>query len=469
MAKSGNTGNVFDLGELRRLVDELGAAPREVRAALLDEAVAGDAGATGAGEAGECDCPGCGAEALSFPPVDLAPADELARAVLAVPLVRDAARLAAWTGTRAVTSEHLLPDPAGAAAELGLPGPGRLHLLWVVAVNTGMLRISRGTAAPGPFTPDGSLPPQALLEFWDGVVMDVLDRADESLTGSAVIDEHLAEMLATLYAMSDGLAPATLVKGILQSHEVACEARPAQMRLLAASLPGELAAALDLLGYCGLIEWSPAGRPRLTPLGVWAVRQDLIREGHDAPTGAEVAVFAGLEAGELVEAVTEGSAAPSAVTVWLESRTPEAAARALVAAAAGGDAGRRGVVNTILEELGPEAEAPVREALAEPSLWRYAASWLHIRDLPAPALTPADNTWIAVDTLASLIRRGKAPEGLGEFAALQPGEDLMRMVEEMALVDHPDAVAVLDMLGAHHADAAVAKAARKAAMKVRSR
>ncbi|WP_449065328.1 hypothetical protein [Planomonospora algeriensis] len=126
-------------------------------------------------------------------------------------------------------------------------------------------------------------------------------------------------------------------------------------------------------------------------------------------------------------------------------------------------------MSTILEELGPEAEAPVREALAEPSLWRYAASWLHIRDLPAPTLTPADNTWIAVDTLASLIHQGRAPEGMGEFAALEPGEDLVRLVEEMARVEHPDAIVVLDMLGAHHADAAVAKAARKAVMKARSR
>ncbi|GAT64858.1 hypothetical protein HS048_14845 [Planomonospora sp. ID91781] len=463
MAKSGNTGNVFDLGELRRLVDELGTAPREARAAVLDEAVAGDAGDA------DCDCPSCGTEALSFPPVELAPDAELARAVLRVPLVRDARRLAAWTGTRQVTPECLLPDPFLAAAELGLPGPARVHLLWVVAVNTGMLRISRGTAAPGPLVLTGDLPPRALLEFWDGVVMDVLDRADESLTGSAVVDEHLAEMLATMYAVSDGLSPATLVKGILQSHEVACEARPAQMRQLAASLPGELAAALDLLGYCGLVERSPAGWPRLTPLGVWAVRQDLMREGHDAPTGAEVAVFADLGAGELVEAIVKGSAAPSAVTVWLESRGPETAARELLGVAASGAAGQRGVVSTILEELGPEAETPVREALAEPSLWRYAASWLHIRDLPAPTLTPADNTWIAVDTLASLIHQGRAPEGMGEFAALEPGEDLVRLVEEMALVEHPDAIVVLDMLGAHHADAAVAKAARKAVMKARSR
>ncbi|GIH74210.1 hypothetical protein Plo01_06390 [Planobispora longispora] len=460
MAKSGNTGNVFDLGALRRLVDELGIAPPEARAAVLDDSVAGD---------GDCDCPGCDSEALSFPPVDLASDADLARAVPRVPLVADVQRLVAWTGTREVTPECLLPDPVRAAAELGLSGPDRLHLLWVVAVNTGMLRISRGVASPGPLALSAELPATALLEFWDGVVMDVLDRADESLTGSAVVDEHLAEMLATMYAVNEGLSHATLVKGILQSHEVACEARPAQMRELTARLPAELEGALALLRYCGLVEPAAAGWHRLTPLGVWAVRQDLMREGHDAPTGAEVAVFADFGAAELVEAMVAGSVPPSAVTVWLESRSAETAARDLLKIASSGTAGQRGTVGTILEELGPEAEIPFREALGEPVMWRYAASWLHIRDLPAPALTPADNTWLAVDTLASLIHLGKAPEGMGEFGAIEPGEDLVRMVEEMAVVEHPDRIAVLEMLGAHHADAAVAKAARKAAMKARSR
>ncbi|SFJ27783.1 hypothetical protein SAMN05216275_107280 [Streptosporangium canum] len=460
MAKSGNTGNVFDLGELRRLVDELGSGSREARAAVLDATSPDDK---------DCDCPGCGTDVLSFPPVVLAPDDELAAAVLRVPLVLDAQRLAAWTGTREVTPEGLLPDPFLPCAELGVPNPARLHLLWVVAVNTGMVRISRGVATAGPLALSAELPSAALLGFWDGVVMDVLDRADDSLTGSSVVDDHLAEMLATMYAVSDGLSPATLVKGILQSHEVACEARPAEMRALTAALPGELRGALSLLGYCGLIELSGAGWPRLTPLGMWAVRQDLLREGHDAPTGAEVAVFADLGAAELVEAIMKRSAAPSAVTVWLESRSPEAAARELVKIAASGTAGQRGTVGTILEELGPEAEVPLREALSEPAMWRYAASWLHIRDLPAPALTPADSTWIAVDTLASLIHLGNAPEAMCEFDMLEPGEDLVRVVEEMTSVDHPDTIAVLDLLGAHHSDAAVGKAARKAAMKARSR
>jgi hypothetical protein len=474
VANSGNKGNVFDLGELRRLVDDLGEVPPEARAALLSELAA---------DADGCDCPDCGAEVLSFPPVVLASEAELAGAVPTVPLVHDARRLATWTGTRKVTAERLLTieDARAAVAELELPVPAGdlpiargaselvpLHLLWVVAVNTGLLQIVGDTAVPGPFARSQEVTHRAMLEFWDGVVMDVLDRADEGLTGSDVVDDHLAELLATMYSVSEGIAQATLIKGILQSHEVACEASAQDIRRLTALLPGELGGALRLLAYCGLIERVEEGMPRLTPLGQWAVRQDLLREGHDAPTVEEVSVFAGLSAAELVEAMLAGEAAPSAVAVWLEHRSPDEAAGALIEVAASGTPGQRGAVGTVLEELGPEAEAPVREALAEPVLWRYAASWLHIRDLPAPPLSAADSTWVAVDTLASLLHITGGAEEMAGFDTLSPGEELERLVAEMPAVDHPDTIAVLDMLAGHHPDEAVAKAARKSAMRARS-
>ncbi|MCG5212373.1 hypothetical protein [Streptosporangium sp. KLBMP 9127] len=474
MANSGNKGNVFDLGELRQLVDDLGEVPPEARTALLSEIAA---------DAEGCDCPDCGAEVLSFPPVVLTGDAELAAAVLSVPLVTDARRLAEWTGTRQVTAERLLPIEAARAAvtELGLPVEAadlsaatgaeeltRLHLLWVVAVNTGLLQIIGGTASPGPLGRSERLTHRAMLEFWDGVVMDVLDRADEGLTGSSVVDDHLAEMLATMYSVSEGLAGATLVKGILQSHEVACEASPHEIRRLTVTLPGELAGALDLLAYCGLIEGAGEGMPRLSPLGLWAVRQDLLREGHDAPTLEEVSVFADLDARALVESMLAGEAAPSAVAVWLERRAPADAARELIEVAAAGTPAQRGTAGTILEELGPEAEAPVREALGDPTMWRYAASWLHIRDLEAPALSSADSTWVAVDTLASLLHLDGGPEEPAGFDAFSPGEELERLVEEMPAADHPDAIAVLDLLAAHHPEESVAKAARKSAMRARS-
>ncbi|GAA3802830.1 hypothetical protein GCM10022226_23310 [Sphaerisporangium flaviroseum] len=453
MANSGN-GGIFDLGELRSLIDELGGVSGEEREALLAEMAGGH---------DECDCGDCGSEVLSFPPVEVASAAELAEAVLSVPLVSDARRLAVWTGAREVTEEGMLfpADAAEAGRELGLTGE-RLRLVWIVAVNSGLLRIDRAGASPG-----RALPPD-LMEFWDGVVMDVLDRTDEGLTGSAVADEHLTEMLATIYATSDGITYAALVEGMLQAHEIGCEARAPEMRRLREELPAELDVALDLLRYCGLFERTADG-VRLTPLGVWAVRQDLLREGHDAPLLSEVAGFAELSAAELVDAMLSGEAPSSAPMLWVERRVPEDAARELIKVAASGTAGQRGVIGTVLEEMGPEAEPALREALAEPTMWRHAAVWLGVRDLDAPVLTEDDGTWLAVDTLATLLHLPDAQEAMGEFEALEAGDELLRLVEEVSRSSHPDAIAVLELLGSHHPDTAIAKAARKAAMKARSR
>ncbi|MFG1695740.1 hypothetical protein [Nonomuraea sp. NPDC049309] len=434
--------NVFDLAELRKLIDEQAAVPPRPPEETPEER-----------------------EALTFPPVLTAPDAELAAAVPAVPLVADAIRLTHWTGTREVGPDgHLSPaDAEAAAAHLGVP-VSRVPLIWVVAVNTGLLRILGGKAGRGPLSMQLSV--EATLEFWDGVVMDVLDRADDGLTGSAVVDGHLAEMLATIYSVRSGVATANLARGILQSHEVACAPGPIEMRKLAASLPGELLEALSLLAYCGLVEQTPAGRTALTPLGVWAIRRDLLREGHDAPTMAEVEVFADLSAAELVEALVKGSATQSAVAGWLERRSPESAARDLVEIAATGTAGQRGAVGAILEELGPEAEAPVREALRQPLMRRHAASWLHIRDLPAPALSPEDHTWLAVDSLAALMHL--SGPAAGRIDLPEPGEDLIKLIGDMPGIEHPDTVAVLDMLASAHDDPAVVKAARKAALKART-
>ncbi|MEO3858407.1 hypothetical protein [Acrocarpospora sp. B8E8] len=411
--------------------------------------------------------PGSGildSDVLTFPPVELALDDELAAIVLAVPLVRDAHRLATWTGVRAVTGENLLSsgDAAAAVEALGLP-PRRLALLWIVAVNGRLIEITREGARPGPGFTDP-------MEFWDGVVMDVLDRTDAQtgagLTGSAVIDEHLTEILATMYSVRDGMAFAALASGILQAHEVGCEARPAELRRLRLSLPAELAEAMELLRYCGLIEIA-GDLVRLTPPGVWAVRRDLLREGHDAPSLREVAGLAELSAGELVDALLAGRASASAATLWLERRVPEEAARDLIKIAASGNAAQRGTAGTILEELGPEAASAVREALDEPMMWRYAAAWLGVRDLEAPALGGGDGAWVAVDTLAALLYLKPRVDSPAKLDIL--GEDLLSLVPEMGAADHPDTLAVLELLGKHHPDVVVAKAARKTAMKARSR
>ncbi|GAA0359015.1 hypothetical protein GCM10009530_05360 [Microbispora corallina] len=399
-------------------------------------------------------------DVLTFPPVELAPEEEIVRVVRTVPLVRDAERLAAWTGEREVDEHGLLTDGDAAAAvgELGLEA-SRLRLLWVVAVNGRLVEVTRHGARPGPGVPDP-------LEFWDGVVMDVLDRTEEGLTGSAVVDEHLTEILATIYSVKEGMPLAALAGGILQAHEIGCEARQPELRRLRMTLPAELAEAMRLLEYCGLIEVS-GDFVRLTGPGVWAVRRDLLREGHDAPSLREVAAFAQQGAAELIDAMLAGKASASAATLWLERRMPEDAARELIKIAASGNAAQRGTAGTVLEELGPEAEQAVREALDEPMMWRYAAAWLGVRDLEAPALGEGDGAWVAVDTLAALLYLGAPVDSVAHFDIL--GEDLLTLVPDMGRVDHPDALAVLELLGRHHPDPLIAKTARKTAMKARSR
>ncbi|WP_055483610.1 hypothetical protein [Sphaerimonospora mesophila] len=400
-------------------------------------------------------------DVLTFPPVELAPDEELARVVRDAPIVRDAVRLADWTGVREVTGQGLLidGDARAAVAELGLDA-ARLRLLWVVAVNGRLLDVTPGKSVrPGPGMTDP-------MEFWDGVVMDVLDRTEEGLTGSRVVDEHLTEILATIYSVREGMPMANLAGGILQAHEVGCGAQQSELRRLRMTLPGELAEAMALLEYCGLIELT-GDLVRLTEPGVWAVRRDLLREGHDAPSLGEVVAFAGHTAGELIEAMLTGRASASAATLWLEHRAPEDAARELIKIASSGNAAQRGTAGTILEELGPEAEQAVREALSEPMMWRYAAAWLGVRDLDAPALGEGDGAWVAVDTLAALLYLGAPIDSVAHFDIL--GEDLLALVPEMGRVDHPDTLAVLEMLGRHHPDPLIAKTARKTAMKVRSR
>ncbi|RJL31347.1 hypothetical protein [Bailinhaonella thermotolerans] len=192
---------------------------------------------------------------------------ELARGVLRVPLVEDAWRLAVWTGERPLTPAGVLSagDAAEAVRTLGLRFPADElarprppHVLWVVVVNTRLVRVERGVARPGPRVGELAVgEPDKLLAFWDEVVMDVLDRADFGLTGSAEIDAGLVDLLTMLYAEGEPVPVARL------GH------------------PEAIDQALDVLAYCGLVGRAATG-VGLTPLGRTAVRAEL-RRAFTAP------------------------------------------------------------------------------------------------------------------------------------------------------------------------------------------
>jgi hypothetical protein len=168
---------------------------------------------------------------------------------------------------------------------------------------------------------------------------------------------------------------------------------------------------------------------------------------------------------------------------WADSRGEEQAARELLAFAADGNAVTRTAAIMIVSRLGQAAEPAWREALdrvelrcyAKPQLARLAGLDAEGTDLAAELESDrADIAWLIADTFGPFSHFDLGQETFPfDFA------ELIRMVgelvkpdeafEAMARLDHPDAEAVLTMIGKHASDKATAKAARRAAYKASTR
>ncbi|MBL0781275.1 hypothetical protein G6541_30840, partial [Streptomyces albidoflavus] len=122
-----------------------------------------------------------------------------------------------------------------------------------------------------------------------------------------------------------------------------------------------------------------------------------------------------------------------------------------------------------LSLVGGEAEGALREVLDDPELGGLARVWLAERgagDVPPPSQGLV--FWLTVDTIAA------------QLAAEGNSEELRALVEGLAdqhsgffdaawRVEHPATADVLEAMGRLHPDRKVAKVARKAAFKARSR
>ncbi|WP_405732498.1 hypothetical protein OG607_35635 [Streptomyces sp. NBC_01537] len=218
-------------------------------------------------------------------------------------------------------------------------------------------------------------------------------------------------------------------------------------------------------------EVSRYGLVRLTPLGVYGVRARMLDAGMHAPVSGDLA---DRPAAVLLEALFRypDRAARSEADQWLSHRKPADAARELLQAARGDDRdapGRRLVAQQTLSLLGGEAEPAIREVLDDRELGGLARVWLTEQgaaDVPAP--DEAMVFWLTVDTLAAQLDTDDDAELLQELVS-----DLVaRHVGFFATawrVDHPATADVLEAMGRLHPDKAVAKEARKAAFKARSR
>ncbi|MFF6998855.1 hypothetical protein ACFY93_28405 [Streptomyces sp. NPDC008313] len=466
----------------------------------------------------------------SLPPVRLTPEAELARDALAAPLLSRAARLARWAGpgTRVDAGGGLVEEQlAPAAAELGLEGEDAAAVAseaWRVAVDTGLVEIvdeEEGTVATGAdlaLLTSGS--PQDVLGVWlgaldtvlaDASVPDLDDLVDAMDEGGSVdfarLDwdpqaeaEFLDGVLRNLYLLTVGgdvpgrdpvplpaLAASMIVPDGMgePSNDVLEQVSDAMMRL---------DDQFRLLEPVGLVDFQPVdealmadtdeepatpvddgdvsryGMVRLTPLGLYGVRARLVEAGVPAPAVGDLA-DKGADALLDGTAVFPPAAARAETEQWLGRREPLPAARELLAAARGSDAGgplRRLHCQQALSLIGPGAEPALREVLDDPELGGLARVWLSERgaaDVPAPSEEMV--FWLTVDTVAAQL----AAEGnSAELQALVEGlaEQHSGFFATAWRVGHPATPDVLEAMGRLHPDKKIAKEARKAAFKARS-
>lgn len=468
-----------------------------------------------------------------LPPVRLHPEAELARDALSTPLLARAARLARWAGpdTRVDAGGGLVDEQLPAAAEvLGLSGDDAAAYAgeaWRVAVDTGLVEIldeDAGTVAAGadlPVLTGGS--PQDVLGVWLGALETVLADASvpdlddlvDAMDGGGEVDlsslewdpeaeaEFLDGVLGNLYLLTvseDGPGdapvplPALAASMIVPSdmgeptNDVLEQVSDAMMRL---------DDQFRLLEPVGLVEYQPVdealmadaeaaaedpatavddtdvsryGMVRLTPLGRYGLRARLLEAGFEAPAVGDLA-DKGADALLDGTATYPQGAAQAETEQWLARHEPLAAARELLAAARGLDAGaplRRLRCQQALSLVGAEAEPALREVLDDPELGGLARVWLSeagFSEVPAPSQDLV--FWLTVDTVAA------------QLAAEGNSDELRELVQGLAAqhsgffaaawrVDHPATADVLEAMGRLHPDKKVAKEARKAAFKARS-
>jgi hypothetical protein len=438
-----------------------------------------------------------------LPPMRLPAEAELAGMARDAPLPGRLRALAAWLGTgRVVTENAELGDgdaaEATAALGLGVRDIPRLDYYWHLALDAGFIELDEDEthAIPGEAAQawqDGD--DDEVLDIWEmlfALVMDTLEviaSLDPRRSRELDFFGQGAALAVTLFlARPDGLA-VTEVSEVIRDAAVD-ELAPAhaektwQSWVRAHGDPARLL--LDQTVAVGAVRISDSENgdlARLTPLGLAAIRTQLADSEVEVPllppadqmTAADLLAMADSASEEEFEAET---------AAWLAHRTPESAAEHLLSAAAESDPASRMLAVGVVTEFGARAEAAWRDALGQVQLRGYAKIALAALAGGDPAgdlaadlnLTPDDLAWMLTD---GLVLDGWAeldddaeddPAAVGERlrAAIPAGQEAA-VFEIMARVPHPDAASVLTVIGRHHPDKKIAKAARKSGYKAASR
>ncbi|MFG2999968.1 hypothetical protein [Streptomyces sp. NPDC048340] len=213
------------------------------------------------------------------------------------------------------------------------------------------------------------------------------------------------------------------------------------------------------------------GMVRLTPLGLYGIRARMLEAGVEAPAVGELA-DKGADA--LLDAISHypESAAQAEIEQWLAGRELPTAVAELLAAAKGDDEGaplRRLRCQQALAPAGAEAEQALRAVLHDAELGGLARVWLAERgvaDVPAPDGQMV--FWLTVDTIAAQLAADGETEELPVLMETLTAHHT-GFFDQAWRVEHPATAYVLEAMGRLHPDKKMAKEARKAAFKARSR
>jgi len=453
-----------------------------------------------------------------LPAMRLPAEDELAATARNSPLLGRVSRLAEWAGAgRAVTQDGELTarDTAEAARELGveisdldvegtLPGmpsapdvtsmrdvPELVHL-WSLAAETGFLepdeggtRFVRGAASRWWRTGTDA----EVLVAWSDALTFIVTH---SLDIDADLDPRRAGDL-DFFQAGMGLMVLMFLAGreglsFTEASDVIRSAAVAELSAVKGTKAWEswtrahgdpadvLFGRLAQLGAVTVDAASGGAVARLMPLGSWVIRDQFTGAGVEVPLLPPPAEMTAADLVAAAEGMDEEELAAE-LDAWLARRAPGAAARELYELAAKGGPVERMVAITALNRLGADAEPMWRDALNVRELRPYAKFALtelaggspEVAVLPGLEPEAEDVAWLLTDVLAAAsvaLEPGELARQLGD--SVPDGQQEM-IFGVMARLPHPDVADVLTLIGQHHPDRKVAKAARRSAYRASSR
>ena len=317
--------------------------------------------------------------------------------------------------------------------------------------------------------------PDEALDLWGAALDTVLGLENlDGLTTALYTAARPVRLDALFEAYAAAVGAMTDSSGTRSPGDPAGSAGSAAAEPDGPPAPG-LEPGLELLADLGVVELGAdeddadeAGLTvTLSPIGLWAIRDRLQQRGWRVPVlggsadGGAAAVLAVLADYDAEDGEAE-------IAAWLARRSPAQAAEELTEAASQGSPGLRGAAFAVMDRVGSAAVPAVRRALADPVLRPHAAVWLREHGEEA-RLSRDDSAWLLVDLGAGLLEEAAPDAVVAELLPDLPPHAQAELVAGLWRVEHPAVTDLLTTLSDHHPEPDVAKAARKAAFKARSR